>query len=88
MQLYAIISFFGTNLLTQCPVRVADFCLFRKSLSKRVQTRKNFGLIFSGLEETQESSGEDQKSHDEVTILEGPRGVSMPPGLWAPRGTS
>jgi hypothetical protein len=43
------------------------FFLFRKSLSKKVQTRKkNFGLIFSGPEETHEASGEDQKSHEEA----------------------
>ena len=45
--------------------------------------RKNFGLTFSGREETLEGLGEDMTSHEEVTTQE-----ARPPGLWAPRGTS
>ena len=43
------ISFFGTNLLTKCPVPVVVFSCFlhrRKSISNRVQTPRNFLWIF------------------------------------------
>ena len=86
MQLYII---FGTNLLTQCPVPVVVFCLFLAFSENQYQTeskrRKNFGLIFSGPEETHEASGEDQKSHEEATSLEGtPWGVGRAPRLVGP----
>ena len=76
MPLYII---FGTNLLTQCPVPVIVFCLFlpfqKINIKKCPNEKKNFGLIFSGPEETHEASGEDHKSHEEATSLEGaPRG--------------
>ena len=88
MFLYAIIcnyiSFFGTNLLTQCPVPVAVFLLVfvfsENHYQKESKREKKIGLIFSEPEETHEASGEDQKSHEEATSLEG-----APPGLWAPR---
>ena len=51
-------------------------------MSKR---EKNFGLIFSGPEETQEASGEDQKSHEEATSLEGvPQGGGRAPQACGP----
>ena len=49
------ISFFVTNLLTQCPVPVVFFFLFllrRKSIPNGVQTQRNFLVIFSGPEDT------------------------------------
>ena len=49
---------------------------FSKNHYEKVSKReKNFGLIFSGPEETHEASGEDQKNHEEAASLEGaPRG--------------
>jgi hypothetical protein len=49
---------------------------FSENHYQKVSKRENnFGLIFSGPEETHEASGEDQKSHEEATTLEGaPRG--------------
>ena len=50
------ISFFGTNLLTQCQVPVAVFACFlhrRKSISNGVQTPQNFLWIFYGPEDHQ-----------------------------------
>ena len=47
------ISFFGNNLLTQCPVPVVVFACFlhrRKSISNGVQTLQNFLWIFYGPE--------------------------------------
>ena len=49
------ISFFGTNLLTQCPVPVAVFACFlhrRKSIPNGVQIQRNSIVIFYGLEDT------------------------------------
>ena len=87
MPLY--ISFYGTNLLTQCLVLVAVFCLFlpfqKIVIKKCPNEKKNFGLIFSGPEETHEASREDQKSHEEAISLEGaPRRVGAPPRLVGP----
>ena len=48
--------FFGTNLLTQCPVPVAVFACFlhrTKSISNGAQTPQNFLWIFYGLEDHQ-----------------------------------
>ena len=46
---------------------------------------KNFRLIFSGLEETQQALGEDQKSHEEATSLEGaPQGGGRAPQACGP----
>ena len=42
------ISFFGTNLLTQCPVPVACFLHRRKSISDGVQMPRQFMMIFYG----------------------------------------
>jgi hypothetical protein len=76
MQLYAIIyHFFGTNLLTQCPVPVAVFLLVfafsENPYQMESKRRKNFGSIFSGPEGTLEASGEDQTSHEGATSLGG-----------------
>ena len=47
--------------------------------------RKNFGLIFSGPEETHEASGEDQRSHEEAASLEGaPQGGGRAPQVCGP----
>ena len=49
------ISFFGTNLLTQCPVSLLFFACFlhrRKPISNGVQTPRNFLEIFSRPEGT------------------------------------
>ena len=73
------ISFLGTNLLTQCPMPVAVFCLFlhhRKSISNGVQTPRNFLYIFMDQKTT---SGPEKH-------LGVPRGGHNPPGCaWGPR---
>jgi hypothetical protein len=63
------------------PVPSASCCFllvfaFSENHYQKVSKReKNFGLIFSRPEETQEALGEDQKSHEEAASLEGaPRG--------------
>ena len=71
------------------PGAVVVFCLFlplQKIIIKKCPNeKKNFGLIFSGPEETHEASGEDQKSHEEATSLEGaPRGVGRAPQACGP----
>ena len=50
------ISFFGTKLLTQCPVPIVVFSCFlhrRKSIPNGVQMQRNFMEIFYGPEDTQ-----------------------------------
>ena len=47
------------------------FAFSENHYQRESKREKNFGLIFSGPEETQEASGEDQKSHEEATSLEG-----------------
>ena len=55
------------------------FAFSENHYQKESKREKNFGLIFSGPEETHEASGEDQKSHEEATSLEG-----APPRLVGP----
>src|SRR3989337_2504910 len=74
------ISFFGTNLFTQCPVPVAVFACFlhrRKSISNGVQTPRNFLWIFYGPEDIQWARAAPGG------VL---RGGHNPPGCaWGPR---
>ena len=72
------ISFFGTNLLTQCPVLVAVFCLFlhrRKSIPNGVQMQRNFTEIFL-----------DQKTPNglEKHLGGASRGHNPPGHVWLP----
>jgi hypothetical protein len=55
------------------------FGFLENQYQKESKRRKNFGLIFSGPEGTLEASGEDQKSHEGATTLEG-----APPRLVGP----
>ena len=75
------ISFFGTNLLTQCPVPVAVFACFlhrRKSISNGVQTPRNFLWNFCGRENSRWA-----RAAPGV-----PLGGHNPPGrAWGPRHT-
>ena len=59
------------------------FGFLENQYQTKPKQRKNFGLIFSGPEETLEGSGEGQKNQEGATS---PRGAPL--GLWAPRGTS
>lgn len=53
---------------------VAIFCLFLDFQKINIKQRKNFGLIFSRLEETLEDSGEDLTSHVGMTSSGGAPG--------------
>ena len=83
------ISFFVTNLLTQCLVSVAIFCLFlifqKISTKRSPNAMKLFDKKF-WTKETLEASGGDQRMYEETARRPGaPRG--RPVALWAPRGS-
>jgi hypothetical protein len=71
MQFYII---FGTNLLTQCLVPVAVFCLFL--VLQKIYTKRspNATRLFDDIlwtKETLEASGEDQKTYEETARQQG-----------------
>ena len=74
------ISLFGTNLLTQCPVPVAIFCLFFTSQEINIKRSPNTVKLFCGFfMDQKEPNGPEQP-------LGVPRGGHNPPGhAWAPR---
>ena len=61
------------------------FAISENHYQKVSKREKNFGLIFSGPEETHEASGEDRKSYEEATSLEvAPRGVGCASQAYGP----
>ena len=74
------ISFFGNNLLTQCPVLVAVFCLFFTSQEINIKRSPNTTKLFGDFFMDQKTSiGPEQH-------LGVPRGGHNPPGrAWGPR---
>ena len=89
---YALLYFFGTNLLTGGPVQIAVFFLFQCFAEKEYQTEskrnETFARIVFGTNAIQETWSGRQGS-DEVATRQGgvPRGVGAPPPSWAPRGS-
>ena len=83
------ISFFGTNLLTECPVLVAVFCLFFTSQEINIKRSPNTTKLFFGFfMDQKETNGPEQH------LGGAPRGhnppgrqapLVRPGGLWAPR---
>jgi hypothetical protein len=47
------------------------FAFLENHYQKESKQEKNFGLIFSGPEETHEASGEDQRCHEGATSSRG-----------------
>ena len=83
---------FGTNLLTQSPVRVSVFSLFQCFAEKEYQTEskrnKTFGRVIFGTEAIQVTWSARKGSNEESTRQGGaPTPLGAPPPSWAPRGS-
>ena len=81
---------FGTNLLTQGPVKIVVFCLFQcfteKEYQAESQWNETFTRIVPGAKAIQKTWGRSLELHKEARRQEGaPRGVGAPPPSWAPR---
>ena len=84
--LYTFISFFGTNLLTRGPARIAVFCLFQYIRGKEYQMKskrnETFGSDLFGTNVIRGTWSGRQATEEASTRVEG-----VPPASWAPRAS-
>ena len=88
---YTIISFFGTNLLTGDPARIAVFCLFQYFEEKEYQTEskrnETFGSVIFGTNVIQRTWSASQEATEVATRGEGaPTPTGRTPCLVGPSG--
>ena len=90
---YALLYFFGTNLLTRGLVQIAVFCLFQCFAEKEYQTEskrnETFARIIFGTNGIQETWSGRQDINEEATRQGGaPAPLGAPPPSWAPRSST
>ena len=84
---------FGTNLLTEGPVQIAVFCLFRCFAEKEYQTEskqnETIARIFLGTNAIQKTWSGRHRRNKAATRQEGaPEWIGTPPTLVAPRSST
>ena len=84
---YALLYYFGTNILTKGLVQIVVFCLFQCFAEKEYQTEsklnETFGSMIFGTNVIQRTWSGRQEITKEVT-----RQGAHPPPSWAPRGST